>query len=103
MTDASKLFPGKRIYPNEEGWLPPNIQPGEYGRITSPEIIDGWDRMGWWQCCAPDGSQGSINPEKHRVTEHEDGTITVWPSLDWSQRTPGKWHGWLEKGIWRSV
>lgn len=94
---------GRRVMPDGDGWLAPNLHPGEYGRHTNAEAIADWARQGWWQCCAPDGSQGSINPEKHRVTEHEDGTITVSPSLDWSQIKPSGWHGWLERGVWRSV
>lgn len=46
---------------------------------------------------------GSLNPELHSVTEHEDGTITVSPSIDLSQRDPTFWHGWLERGVFRSV
>jgi hypothetical protein len=43
---------------------------------------------------------GSI--EKHDVTEHEDGTITVSPSI---LLNDGRkiWHGYLERGIWREV
>jgi hypothetical protein len=92
---------GRRVMPDAEGWLPLHLEPGDYGRATHEDTAG--SRLGWWQVCAPDGSQGSISPEKHTVIEHEDGTITVSPSLDWSQRTPGKWHGWLKQGVWTSV
>lgn len=36
----------------------------------------------------------------HTVTEHEDGTITVSPSIF---DAPDGWHGFLERGVWRSV
>lgn len=40
------------------------------------------------------------------LTEHEDGTITVSPSI-WLKPTPGVdehgWHGFLERGVWREV
>ena len=45
------------------------------------------------------------NLTNHQVTEHEDGTITVSPSIlvtfpgtDWPQ-----WHGYLEHGVFREV
>ena len=48
---------------------------------------------------------GSLS--KHTVTEHEDGTITVSPSILITMRGPEDvektWHGFLEKGIWREV
>lgn len=43
----------------------------------------------------------------HGVTEHEDGTITVAPSIllrqgDGSGGWRETWHGFLERGEWRS-
>jgi hypothetical protein len=39
------------------------------------------------------------------VVEHEDGTITVSPSILVSTSRDGKplevWHGFLERGVWR--
>jgi hypothetical protein len=95
---------GRRVMPDAEGFLPPNLMPGDYGRATSPKIMPG-SMLLWWQVCAPDGSQGSLSPKIHAVVEHQDGTITVSPSLDFSKRprTPGAFHGWLERGVWRSV
>lgn len=94
---------GIRIYPNKDGWLDPQAidQPGCYGRCTHPSVIS--KRTGWWMVTTPDGRVGSLNPEIHKVIEHEDGTITVTPSLDMSVRRPGGWHGWLTKGYFRSV
>jgi len=92
---------GRRVQPNADGWIPNDLQPGDYGQSIHPRAIG--TRVGWWQCCAPDGSQGSISPDVHTVVEHEDGTITVSPSLDFSKRRAGAWHGWLERGVWRSV
>ena len=63
----------------------------EYGR--DPRNND-------WYACAPGEHMGSL--AAHVVTEHEDGTITVRPSI---LITAGKnlplWHGHLERGIWR--
>jgi hypothetical protein len=56
---------------------------------------------GEWQLCGPDGRCGAIRatkekPQAHTVTVHEDGTITVSPSLV----MPSGWHGWLLRGVW---
>lgn len=83
----------------------PLVNPGDYGKLKDrpkPEglILDDeiWERQFYWQLKCPDGSMCSLHPQVHRVTENEDGTITVFPSIV----TP-TWHGWLENGIWRSV
>lgn len=55
-----------------------------------------------WFCTTPNGLFGNIS--KHTVTEHEDGTITVSPSIlvtsGRDARAPS-WHGYLERGVWR--
>jgi hypothetical protein len=67
--------------------------PGDYGRLA-----DGWYAR------PPRGHMGCLR--NHEVTEHEDGTITVSPSiLITSTRGDGTakevWHGYLERGVWR--
>jgi hypothetical protein len=69
---------------------------GEYGK----------DADGRWIVRTPDGRLGDVS--KHSVTEHEDGTITVSPSILVSGGDPAKhsapsWHGFLEAGVWRSA
>lgn len=87
---------GKRTPDNK---LPKN--PGEYAKFTN--CPDGIIR---WIVNAPNGEWGGI--EKHTIIEHEDGTITVSPSILISTSYDGGktyvtlWHGFLEKGIWRS-
>jgi hypothetical protein len=69
------------------------MEPGDYGRPRSE---------GMWVCRSPSGRGGNLSG--HTVTEHEDGTITVSPSIliDWGE--PGEqWHGYLERGSWREV
>lgn len=77
------------------------MKPGEYGK----------DPDGLWHCCAPPavdadgfGFHGSLGDgtgkRGHIVTEHEDGTITVSPSI-LITRHDGSWHGYLERGVWR--
>jgi len=60
---------------------------------------DGWD---WW-IYLPGAGIGRL--KNHTVTEHEDGTITVTPSIALSpgRGADGRWgrHGFLTRGIWR--
>ena len=64
---------------------------GEYGQ--SPE--------GNWYCCPPNTNL-IANITAHTITEHDDKTITVSPSI-LVQYKSEKWHGYLELGIWREV
>lgn len=70
-----------------------NLQAGEYGKNPTD---------GKWYCCTPNDHYGCL--AGHDVTEHEDGTITVSPSIlvDYPQGD-ALWHGYLERGIWREV
>lgn len=72
------------------------MQPGEYVKIVELKT---------WHCCTPNGHAGNLR--NHEIVEHEDGSITVRPSirisLDKSDGTVVElWHGYLELGIWRS-
>lgn len=91
---------GVRVHPRPDGFLDPALidAPARYGRAIAAE-----GAAGWWQVTAPDGSGGSLDPRVHTIEEHEDGTITVSPSLDYSRRKPGGWHGWLRRGVFESV
>lgn len=76
-----------------DGVWPENL--GEYSKHkTNKGII-------WFVRPPKDGiSSGSL--EKHTIVEHEDGTITVSPSILFvanGQHTG--WHGFLEHGVWR--
>lgn len=79
---------GTRRYADEEGHL--WLKVGEYG----------WDpRHGVWLANTPNDHLGDLR--NHDVTEHEDGTITVRPSIRVSDGDGELWHGWLERGVWR--
>lgn len=57
-----------------------------------------------WMLFHPEVGLGSLTD--HEVTEHEDGTITVSPSIAIETKHKGqqvKVHGYLEKGVWRDV
>lgn len=81
---------GNRVEPKDGDLL---LKEGEYGKHP----IDG----NWY--ARPPGA-GMANLKNHQVTEHEDGTITVSPSIlvTWSLAEEKKsWHGFLERGVWR--
>jgi len=92
---------GIRVLPDSNGWLDDKAMnsPGAYGRATATELNE-QSRLRWWQICTPDGHVGCLDPKIHTVVEHDDGTITVTPSIDMSKRQPGAYHGWLRKGEW---
>jgi Family of unknown function (DUF6527) len=99
---SNKSMQGHRIYPKEpDGSLSyeDQKQPGSYGRgaYTDPKVAAA--NKGRWEICSPDGELGAIGPS-WTITEHEDGTITVHPSI-WFNNSTG-WHGFLERGFWRS-
>jgi len=52
-----------------------------------------------WLGMTPDGQLTGLRG--HQVVEHEDGTITVSPSIMVNQGRPDEWHGYLERGVWR--
>lgn len=59
-----------------------------------------WRKDACWVGITPNGLLSSL--ANHTVTEHEDGTITVTPSI--LTRSAGReWHGYLERGVWRTV
>jgi len=68
------------------------LKPGEYGK---------WARDGNWYAVPPGQPDLLANLARHTVVEHEDGTITVSPSILVSAGKIGTWHGYLERGIWR--
>lgn len=94
---STESVPGNRIRCSPEGYLRGFGTPGDYGRATSA-LVKRFPEQGWWNVVAPDGSSCRLNPAIHTVTEHDDGTITVYPSI-----VTSTWHGWLERGMWRSV
>ena len=94
---------GNRVFANEQGWLSGEelYKPASYGRATNP-LVTGRS-VGWWTVTAPNGDSCSLDPSVHQITEHEDGTITVTPSIDMSRIKPGCWHGFLVAGKFTGV
>lgn len=91
------------------------IKPGDYG----------WQATGGQRelfNCTPDGEIGHLainEPDAHGnfhvVTENLDGTISVGGSIQGREffseqisgagpiSSRGGWHGWLERGVWRTA
>ncbi len=107
-----------------DGFEPTREQLAALGYDHTPRGAYWIDSNGEWSACTPNGRIGSL--ANHTVTEHEDHTITVHPSIlvhpvepvaytaEQIQRMieagfpgettwPGRpgWHGFLERGIWR--
>lgn len=110
LPDALMGEPGQGWVAWENGGSPgsPQCSPGSYMKVTT--------RTGsvMWFIVDPLGAPGTIVKQHHQVEEHEDGTITVLPSLDHQRdgydhesfaamitKYPFGWHGWLEHGIWK--
>lgn len=82
----------------------------EWAAGEGPIRGDYWKTPNGWMCCTPSGAFGNLS--RHQVTEHEDGTITVSPSILITSTRPDEdsgdmaehqeWHGFLERGVWRS-
>lgn len=83
------MTPGRRVFCNEEGWF--KLEPGDYVKVP----------QGYFMSRIPQSKFHTGSLEGHDVTEHEDGTITVSPSILHTEPNVGVWHGFLEKGIWR--
>src|SRR5712664_3962145 len=81
--------PGRRVFCDAEGWF--KLEPGDYVKLP-----DGTFHSRIPEPRFHDGNLGS-----HQVIEHDDGTITVSPSIGHSEPNVGYWHGYLEAGIWR--
>lgn len=82
---------GRRV-PDET--LPITYRSYDYGRYAGA----------WWvKPPQPEGSDAIINLDNRwAVTEHEDGTITVSPSIHmYANNQHPEWHGFLEAGVWR--
>lgn len=84
---------GKRKYAGLDGSFA--LAEGEYGINPSDGV---------WYARPPGEHIGSL--ENHEVIEHDDGTITVSPSIlitGYSGNIQTDWHGYLERGVWRQA
>ena len=72
------------------------FEPGDYGKRS--------DGIWYMRPPAVEGKFWGVGSlAKHTIVEHEDGTITVSPSILVTGHHGAQWHRYLEKGIWREV
>ena len=80
---------GRRV---PDGTEPSEYQAGDYGR---------WKGEWWAQSPANAAGHSFLGCLRlHTVVEHDDGTISVTPSILIKQPTVGIYHGYLEHGTW---
>jgi len=87
-----------RVYPNEKGFLKlDEMPPNSYGRCTAYDNIYPGHAVTFWVITAPNGMQCCIDPKIHQIEEHEDGTLSISPSIliSWGKG----WHGFLKRGV----
>lgn len=80
------------------------IRPYRYSEIhlLKPEEVARDPGTGIYYARTPNGHLANFT--YHEVTEHEDGTVTVSPSISVSLGVAGEgYHGYLERGAWRSA
>lgn len=98
---AGDITQGRRVSADDIFDAPP----GSYALIARDHPVlhsapDDPDPVLWIKC--PVAGAGLARCAKHDVMEHEDGTVTVSPSI-LAQGHHGEWHGYLERGVWREV
>lgn len=86
---------GTRVETLRELWSDDEGVDGGYGKFERDgELV--------WFVRTPNGHYGCVGA--HDVVEHDDGTITVSPSILVSNPQQGElYHGYLERGVWRTV
>lgn len=87
---------------------PPDAPEGDVVPDVDPDYVSlqgGYWRTqgGTWMCGVPAPGFGVGNLTKHNITEHEDGTITVSPSILVETGDGRRWHGFLVAGVWRAL
>jgi hypothetical protein len=104
------LMQGRRLYATDNVKELDGVQPGDYWKAIDRNHQQ---REGDWMLALPKAPEpitegeydiGTLRQGVQDVTEHEDGTITVSPSiLQYGVDGSEFWHGYLERGIWREV
>ena len=67
-----------------------DMRPGDY---AGP-----WNGHDLWLLRAPNGDWASLSSRTHTITEHDDGSVTFHPSVQFN--TGAHWHGYLTRGEW---
>lgn len=74
--------------------------------VEGPHELAEGEYMKWgdaWYAHCPGMYDLTANLGSHTVIEHEDGTISVSPSILCTDGAAGhSYHGFLERGVWRT-
>lgn len=93
---------GRRVYCDDDGRFFADTAMTD--PVGTAQAGDYWFYRGHWAGVCPNDRW--CNLKAHAVTEHEDGTVTVSPSILLHGGQPANpewdWHGFLERGVWRS-
>jgi len=99
---SDKTTLGRRITATDHASLE-SLKPGDYMLYHNESTgLDTWYAMPPREKCRS-GFNLLAMLAHHDVTEHEDKTITVTPSILVTEYTGDSWHGYLEHGVWREV
>jgi hypothetical protein len=78
-------------------WQDPPVTHGAVYRSERAPRQEG--EVAHWWLVSPVMDSGRLSPH-HTVTEHEDGTITVDPSVCFDGPGKSGFHGFLKAGVW---
>lgn len=84
-----------------DGWEKWDRMPG--GDIVAPlgaymKVLKEDGSLWCWYVRDPTGHVGTLWPNVHTFIEHEDGSLTVQPSILFTKA--GNYHGFLVRGVW---
>lgn len=93
---------GRRLPDSTDGVLP-ELQPGDYIKVLGGPWTERLVQP-LWVVRTPNGCLCYLN-EGHTFTEHDDGMLTVTPSIGCFKDANGSfaYHGFLEHGVWRDA
>jgi len=87
VSESRKITQGVR---RPDGTGPHELEPGDHAK-----------HKGQWFGRIPNGDLFlTANMANHSIEEHEDGTISVSPSI-LCDNSKEYWHGFLTRGVWR--
>lgn len=92
---------GRRIYCNGAGRF--FLDREHQQQIEEAQTGDYWYGALGWACKLPNGLRCGLS-KNHQIVEHADDTITASPSIlmECNGAPEWNWHGFLERGVWRS-
>lgn len=76
----------------------PDAEPGSFPKGLDLAVMSYWKQSETWMMHFPPSTLGTL--VKHTVVEHDDGTITVTPSIKVTSPQGVHRHGFLTAGVW---